>query len=351
MNDLQTLCRAYELLDSSNEYSAGRFRKKLINMLEDEDFLRAIFKPQADPQRGVTKDALSAKITQVCDVATKRSTVHALADALEEHGYRLNGQRTPAVFLVTIVNLGMATIDSKATDLGRAKDHEEISDESFNKEMRKLESYQEDLRTILKEARGMVKGPAKKLAGITGVPKELCISALFTVPSAQYLDSYKVGFYLKSLLGNIYGFVDLNADAFELDFDEVDWPHFFKAVFGKERVPDVASLILLEGAERIDKCENKRDVRECWDALTHFALKSLNKAPESVRDQMIELYLKRLNKMLADHNIDLRVDLRMIDNFRFENLANTVKKYKGKIDSIMEKAKTLSNARPETSPT
>jgi hypothetical protein len=66
---------------------------------------------------------------------------------------------------------------------------------------------------------------------------------------------------------------------------------------------------------------------------------------------MIELYLKRLNKMLADHNIDLRVDLRMIDNFRFENLANTVKKYKGKIDSIMEKAKTLSNARPETSPT
>ena len=71
------------------------------------------------------------------------------------------------------------------------------------------------------------------------------------------------------------------------------------------------------------------------NALTRFALKALNQAPASIRDQMIELYLKRLNKMLKDHHIDLRVDLRTIDSFRFENLWETVKKYKSKFDDIL----------------
>ena len=54
--------------------------------------------------------------------------------------------------------------------------------------------------------------------------------------------------------------------------------------------------------------------------------------------------------MLADYDINLRVDLRMIDDFRFDKLAETVRKYKDKIDAIMKAAKTFANAKPESSP-
>lgn len=346
-DDMRVLDKAYALFDDANSMSSDRFRKKLVRTLADEEFLMSIFKPTAG--EGYGKAELGAKITQVYDAACKRSTVSAIAEALSDYGYGDMG-RASAVFLVTIVNLGMATIDTKATDLGRAYDHDEIGESEYNRNLKKLEAYKDDLSEILSMARRIVKPKAKSLARKTGLPKEICISALFTVPGSNYVDTYKNGFYLKTLLGNLYGFVNYNYADFDVDFDEIDWEEFFRTLFGRERIADISSLILLEGVGRINSYENEREVRACWDAITHFALKSLNKAPESIRDQMIELYLKRLNKMLADRNIDLRVDLRMIDEFRFENLVNTVAKYKAKIDDIMSKYKTLANARPESAP-
>jgi hypothetical protein len=346
-NDMKTLSKACNLLDGGNGWSGDRYRKKLVETIADEDFLAAVFKPVAG--EGYTKADISAKLTQLYDSATKRSSIRFIAEAIDDYGYG-NMNRASAAFLATLVNLGMATIDTKAMDLGRARDHDEISSREFDRNMEKLNEYQENLQQLLKYAKRIIKGKAKSLASKTGLPKDVCSSALFTVPGYEYVDQYKLGFYLKTVLGNLYGFVNYNPEEFEYEFEDVDWKTFFGVVFGKERIPDIASLILLEGVESINKYKNQRDVRACWDALTTFALKSLNQAPESIRDQMLELYLKRLNKMLADHNIDLRIDLRMVDDFRFENLANTVSKYKAKIDAVMGKARTLANARPETSP-
>lgn len=349
MTDRQILERAANTFDSANTMSSDRFRRRLATMLGDQAFLKAIFRPT--PGKDATKEDLRAIITQVYDAASKRSSVAAIAEAISDYGY--NGMtRSSAVFLVSLVNLGMVTIDTKATDIGRARDHDEVSQREYQRVIAKLDDYQEDLNTILKYARRIVKGKARELSARTGLPKEICISALFTVPGKAYLDQYKIGFYLQALLSNLYGYVNLTANeawAFR-GFDNIDWATFFTAVFGRERVPDVASLILLEGVSRIDNYENHDIVKECWDAITQFALKALNKAPVSIREQMIELYLKRINKMLADHSIDLRVDLRMLDNFRFANLAATVEKYRKKIDEILGTGSALANATPESKP-
>lgn len=344
-NDVRTLNRAYSLFESASEMGSGSFRRKLIQTITDRDFIAALFRPNIDKSYG--KEEAAAKITQVYDVASRRKTIHAIAEALNDYGYG-GMTRTTAVFLVTLVNLGMATIDAKASDLGRQKDHGEINGHEFDRQMERLDNYQDDLHDILRIAKKIVKSKARDLAEQTGLPRELCASALFTVPGPEFLDQYKIGFYLKTLLGNLYGFVDMDPDAFGTDFDEVNWKYFFSVVFGKTRLPDVASLILLEGAESIDRYKNRHDVKECWDSLTTFALKVLDRAPESIRDQMIELYLKRLNKMLADHAIDLRIDLRDIDEFRFENLVETVDKYRSKIDKIMDvfRGSSRSNNRP-----
>lgn len=331
-DELRILGRAYEIFDSANEMSSDRLRRKLLNLLSDDEFLMAVFKPTVTGDE--TKEALNVKIQQVFDAASKRSVVSAIADAISDHGY-FDLSRASATFLVTLVNLGMATIDTKASDLGREKDHNEISDRDYSKGMAKLNRYQEDLQTILSYAKKIVKPKAKVLSSRSGLPRAVCSMALFSVPGAEYIDTYKTGFYLKTVLGNLYGMVNLTPSEFDTDFDEVDWKSFFGTIFGKDRLPDIASLILLEGASDVEKYENLADVKDCWNALTRFALKALNQAPASIRDQMIELYLKRLNKMLKDHHIDLRVDLRTIDSFRFENLWETVKKYKSKFDDIL----------------
>ena len=344
-DDVRILNRAYELFDDASHGSGDSLKRKLVRLIGDEEFLMAIYRPDT---KATTKEQLNTLIGQVFDVASKKNCINTIAEAISDNGYYELG-RPSACFLVTLVNLGMATIDSKATDLGRAKDHEEISTREYDKGMRRLENFQDDLQVLLKYAKRIVKGKAVRLSDDTGLPKTICTSALFTVPGAEYLDTYKIGFYLNTLLGNLYGYVNMSPEDFD-DFDDVNWKEFFRAIFGRERLPDVASLILLEGVDKIDKYENYRDVRACWDSITQFALKTLNQSPASIRDQMIELYLKRVNKMLADHDINLRVDLRMIDDFRFDKLAETVRKYKDKIDAIMKAAKTFANAKPESSP-
>lgn len=344
-DDLAVLDKAYNLFDSANSMSSSRLHKKLVNLLGSEEFLRAMFRPDLSGGKENTK----AMITNVYDVATKRSTIRAIATALCDCGY-FELTRTSAVFLASLVNLGMATVDGKASDLGRRLDHNDISKADYQRSIGRLEDYQDDLNTILKIVRRVVKSKARALSMKTRVPKELCVSAYFSVPGPEYLDQWKLGFYLKTLLGNIYGYVNVASDDFDCDYDDCDWGLFFKTIFGSNRIPDVASLILLEGVGRLSNYDNATEVRACWDAITQFALKALNRAPESIRDQMIEIYLKRLNKMLANHDIDLRIDLRCLDNFRFENLAETVEKYRKKIDAIMGSARKLANASPETAP-
>lgn len=344
-DDLAVLERAQELFEDASRSPGEKLERKLRSLVADERFLKAMFKPDTAK---VPKETINAAIARIYDVASKRSAIATLAEAISDYGYMDMG-RASATFLVSLVNLGMATIDEKATDLGREKDHDEVSDREYNRQMAKLDSYQEDLHRLLKYAKRIVRNKARDLAEISNLPRNICTSALFSVPGVEYVDTYKVGFYLKTVLSNIYGYVNIAPEEFD-DFDEVRWREFFRAIFGKNRLPDVASLILLEGVERIQNYDNYRDVRACWDSITQFALKTLNGAPESIRDQMIQLYLKRLNKMLANHDVDLRVDLRMIDDFRFDKLAETVTKYKAKIDSIMKMARNLSNAKPESSP-
>ena len=343
MDTLRILNKAADLFE--DPYGSEKLKKKVISLLGNEDFLKAIYDPDLSD---CSKEEANAAITRVYDLASKKAGIQLITEALSDYGH-YNLGRASACFLATLVNLGMANIDAKATDLGRAKDHDEVGVRSYDRSMSKLENYQDDLYQLLKIAKKIVRGPAKKLSEITGLPKSLCASTLFSVPGVEYVSQYKLGFYLKTVLGNLYGYVNMAPEEFD-DFDEISWKNYFRATFGKDRLPDIASLVLLEGVERIQNYENYRDVRACWDSITRFALRTLNGAPESIRDQMIELYLKRLNKMLYNHGVDLRVDLRMIDDLSFDKLAQTVKKYKSKIDSVMDSFKTLANAKAETRP-
>lgn len=342
MDDLRTLNQAYHLLDRSGADMGDRFRKKLLQTITTDEFLMAMFKPSLVKD----KAEIQTRIGQIWDLLSKKSVVNALAEGIDDYGV-YSMRRETAVLLTTVVNLSMSSIDSSATELGRAHDHGEISDREYDRSMERLNNYQTNIKRLVKYARRVVKRSAKNLAAETGLPKDVCAMGLMTAPGPHFVDSYRLGFYLKSIMSNLYGYINANPEDFQYSFDDINWKRFFGDIFGKQRLPDIASLLLLDGVESIDRFTNAyHEVRACWSSVNEFALKTLNNCSETVRDQMLELYLKRVKKLLANHNINLTIDLRAIDDLRFDKLADTVKKYRSKIDDILGAVKAIANDKP-----
>jgi hypothetical protein len=131
-------------------------------------------------------------------------------------------------------------------------------------------------------------------------------------------------------------------DATENELSEIDWKVFFKTLFGKENVLECATFILLEGAHRT-KGFKHQNVRKIWDSLTAFALDELEGADAPARNQMIELYIKRIEKMFANGSFDLRVDLNSLPETEFPQLTQTVAKYADQLSRAF-KTKTTENA-------
>ena len=140
-----------------------------------------------------------------------------------------------------------------------------------------------------------------------------------------------MGFYLNQVLLSIYRFVDDH----HYDTSKIDWKEFFRILFGDKNVIEAATFILLEGVHRID--EYGDEVNDTFNQLTMFALKELEIAPEGLKTQMLDLYVKRISRMFANRTFDLRANLLDIDPMRFPNLAKTVDHYASQISEIVNR--------------
>lgn len=346
--DLRELVSTLNMMEqlSVSKKSSSYNRERLVNELTSRRFINAIISPRTTTE--VEKRQVGDLVVAVYDRATRPYIIRMIAKYLDEAPF-ISMNRNVAVFFVSLVNLGMSEMNVRAQDLGNRKDHRDIPDDEYEEAMRKMERYQEDLEIILSAARKIIRSDARMLSRRSGVPKKLCQSGLYTVPDASLLNTYKIGYYLDLLLNNIYGFVDMTGGL--VDFQtEVNWTRYFEKVFSLARLPDVASLIMLESPDRIEKYHNQpAAVRDCWDSLTTWALKTLNNQSSDIRDHMIELLLKRVNNRLAKWKFNTRVDLRKIDQVNFHDLFDTVSKYKSKFDELAEKAAVLSNAKKDSS--
>ena len=343
--DLRMVRRATDIFNDCRRTSTSRgTNRRMLDLISDRDFLHAVFCPDTRQP-----DEFNSCLTDMYNAASKKSTIRVLANTLADYGFSHMQRRTTAVFITTIINMGMAGVNGDAQELGRLQDHGEISERNFDAQMDKIERTHDALYDLLEYTRKLVKTEARALSRNSNLPKKICTMALTTVPEPEFVDSYKIGYYLNSVLSNIYGYYDVTGESTDFE-EEVDWERFFRAVFGKNRVPDVASLILMENPNRIAKYnQHPLDVEGCWNSLTDFALTNLNRSTSDVRDHMIELYLKRLNAITGE--FDLRIDLRDLDDLRFENLCRTVRRYKSKFDEVLNKARKLAAAKPSTSPT
>ena len=201
----------------------------------------------------------------------------------------------------------------------------------YKEKSEKYGEYVADLMAALKDkARPEVKEICKK----TNLPKGMVFTTYFMIPGRKYVPKFKVGMYVNQLLQEIYKWTGVNGIE---DISAIRWGSYFGTFFGSEMTSSAAISILLEGVRRIDAyrdSEHFDNVREVWDSLTNFAMTELDKAPENVRKQMIEIYVKRIDRIFHNGNGPrLRVDMLNIPN-NFANLADTVSKYTERISRI-----------------
>lgn len=305
--------------------------KFLNNLFHDKDFVEYLFNPKKT-------ENTESEIIALYQELTKPKVIRAIVDMIEDVGYN-EFDRSIATFINSICNQAIAYNNEFIESASNEKRAGNINSKKFDEMNEKAEKYNRYVADLLKCSRKIVKKEAKDLASQTNIPKYVCILALKSVPEPEYVKTFKVSYYLANLLNNIYAEVDHIGDF----SDNVNWRPFFKTVFGKNNTIEVATFILLEGVHRIDKYKNSKDVHACWDTLTSFALRELNDAPDQLRTQMIELYIKKIAKMFANRSYDLRVDLLNIDDGLFPKLAKSVVGYADKITGILSNK----NNRPE----
>jgi hypothetical protein len=317
--------KTLRVLEDFKHLSSKKQKKVMKSLFYDDTFIEWLFQPKQVPN---LKDTVSAMYAQF----TKPIVMEAMVEAIKEEGYR-EFTRSHATFLFSVANIAIQGNNEMLEEISRQKKDDEISGKEARRLSDKIEESNEIINSLLKVAKKIIKRDAAELARESHLPKYICMTALHSIPEPKYIDKYKIGFYLNNLFNSIYSEVEENGE-FETN---VRWKVFFKEIFGKDNVVEAATFVLLEGVHRIDKYINSKDVKVCWDSLTTFALRELNDAPQQLRQQMIELYIKRIDKMFANKSFDLRVDLTDISDRAFPNLVETIEKYTDKITSILNK--------------
>lgn len=307
------------------KYMSKKKRKKILrSMFYDDDFIEWMFQPKKVPN-------LNEIVTAMYTEFTKGFVMNAIVEVIEDEGPR-EFTRSHATLLTSIANIAIDANNEELKDIEEKRKAGDYSRREAARLVDEIKDINNIIADLLKCARKIVKKESVEISRNCRIPKYIAVTALTSIPDPKYIGKFQIGFYLNNTLNTIYSEVERNGD-FELS---VKWREFFKYIFGKDNVIEAATFVLLEGVNRVNKYKNSEDVCNCWDSLTSFALKELNDSPNQIREQMIELYIKRIEKMFLNKSFDLRVNLLDIDDYDFPKLTETVKKYADKISNILK---------------
>ena len=253
--------------------------------------------------------------------------------------------RTSIVILHTVLTYALEIhnnmIESYKTELRETGTNAETKDMK-----NRVEKYAEHLDSLKSVIQKLVKPYLKTLSSDTGLSRDMIFKALMVAPEVKYIPQQRITSTTIHLLEELYS--EANISGFPARGSGVHWKPLFKTIFGAENIPSVAVSILLEGAHHIDKyrdSDNLICVRDCWDSLTKYALDELENCPDKVRNQMLELYLKKAENLISRRNgrpTDLRVNLTRLPG-EFRNMIRTVDFYKNQFDSISGKVRYATN--------
>ena len=315
-------------LQNHREFSKEKMDRIMLRTMRNPDFMEHLFPTGKDTQA----DGLSEKMYALL---IKKRIMKSICRVLEMEGPK-TFNRSIATWLYSVATVAITTQEKRWKeykemygDLNPRKEMARASDARMARE--NLEEYDAVCVSLVKLIRKIDKRDIKQMVIRANVPEGLAECVVVTVPEIKYVTNFRVGFYLNQVLLSIYRFVDDH----HYNTSKIDWKEFFRILFGDKNVIEAATFILLEGVHRID--EYGDEVSDTFNQLTMFALKELEIAPEGLKTQMLDLYVKRISRMFANRTFDLRANLLDIDPMRFPNLAKTVDHYASQISEIVNR--------------
>lgn len=325
------------LLSKLDDANYGKRKRRLVGMISSDDFLKWVYIP-ADGQ-----PVSAQQFTELQKYLVTSQNIRAIAEGLDDIDYDVD--RSVATFLNALCGSAVDAYNKQSQILADERKKNTISGKNAKNLEDKLETYRSDIEYLAKSAKRIVRRQVRELARRTRLDKKLCRLGYWYVPGPKYLTRNRIGVFLRELLSAIYD--EVAEDGFMEHHRGPDWKAYFSEIFGKNNTPSVATFILLEGVNSVNRYKgtpSMSPVRDCWDSLTDYALRELNDAPDEMRNQMIELYLKRIDRQFRNKRVDLRVDLRNLPH-EFKDLAKTVSKYTDRISNILDRAKESVNTR------
>lgn len=243
--------------------------------------------------------------------------------------------RTSCAIAFMIMVRGYEITNEAGSDLSVGFKEGEVSSKQMKGFKEKAATYKEYLDDLFRAIKEKAKEDIKYASKKANVPKGLVYAAYFFVPNNKYIPKFKINGYVNVCLKEIYKWVGKNGLE---DVQNVNWHQYFVKVLNADIVTSGAISVLLEGVRRIDdyrNLEHFEDVCKVWDALTLYAMSELDHAPDQVRRQMIELYVKRLERIFHNGK-GPRLRVNLIDTpTEFVNLNRTMEAYSDRIAKIM----------------
>lgn len=317
-----------DCVDFLKSYEKGEWRP-IKKMFLDESF------PEWFYEAAKVSNGASEEINYLYNAFAQNKVMKDMIRMFYDVGER-RFSRSIASFVWSVANTAIQQNNKAAVNVTANFKAEMISRKVMEMEIEKLKKSNETITRLMKCSRRIIKDTAREIYHESGIPKDICIWALQNVPEPKYIDKYRIGSYTNTVLSHIYTHVDTEED--EITASPSEWRKFFKGVFGKENVAEIATFILLEGASRATNYKSPH-VKDTWDSLTKFALKELDGCPDALKKQMMDLYVKRIAKMFANGAFGLRVNLLSVDEDDFPSLFKTIQHYADKISEIVEKAR------------
>lgn len=320
-----------EFLDfvKENGIKPKKWKKVMRAYLKSKDFYGWLFNPSKDSIIDFN-DIIDTMYGGLVDDPDKiRMLTQVVAEDPEDFG------RSTAVFMHSVTDYGMDVANKAFRSVNEAFSNGDFTRSEADKKNDKISKFADTITELANTAIDVIKHDAKTLSRKSGIPKSLCKLALNIVPDPIFISNSKVVVYLNMLLGSIYSDIDRR----ETDIDDIDWDVFFDELFGKSNRYEVASGILLESPNQIEKFGSK-NVRRVWDSITAWSLKCLEKCDDTTRSHMIELFLKRLGTAVDSNTPSIRVDLTTISSKEYPRLTRTINAHIDQFESLFKPIKT-----------
>lgn len=310
-------------LSKLDKYDSDKQKKIIKKIFNDEEFYDFLY----GATNGKDHNRHNEEVNNLINVLSRPLHVKLITKELKNNNISVN--RSSIVCIYSICTSGLDKNNIRLDVIEEKK--EEIDDIKACKN--DINKYGKLVTELADEIRSASKEMAKSLSKKSNIDKAICIEAICKLSPRKYITKYNLSKQMNEVLKIIY---KNTSETNYYDNENTDWEAFFTSLFGKHLVPNIATFILLEGINRIEKYTESDGIdalKDCWDALSKFALDELDKCDDRTRNQMMEIYIKRATNM--NTKVPLRVDLMKVPS-QFSKLIGTINKYADKLNDIFD---------------